>query len=57
MIVLYILIALLVFGLLIFIHELGHFLAARACGVAVKEFAIGMGPRIFKWKSKKHETE
>jgi len=56
-IVLYILIALLVFGLLIFIHELGHFLAARACGVAVKEFAIGMGPRIFKWKSKKHETE
>ena len=57
MIVLYIIVALLVFGLLIFIHELGHFLAARACGVAVKEFAIGMGPRIFSWRSKKYDTE
>ena len=53
---LYILIALLVFGLLIFIHELGHFLCARACGVGIKEFAIGMGPKLLSWKSKKHET-
>ena len=50
--VIYIFIALLVFGLLIFIHELGHFLAARACGVGVNEFAIGMGPKLFSWKSK-----
>ena len=54
--VLYIFIALLVFGLLIFIHELGHFLAARASGVGVKEFAIGMGPKLFSWKSKKYDT-
>ncbi len=53
---LYVLIALLVFGLLIFIHELGHFLCARACGVGVKEFAIGMGPKLFSWTSKKHST-
>ena len=54
--VIYIFVALLVFGLLIFIHELGHFLCARACGVGIKEFAIGMGPKIFSWKSKKYET-
>lgn len=54
--VFYILIALLVFGFLIFIHEGGHFLAARMCGVTVKEFAIGMGPKIFSRTSKKSGT-
>lgn len=53
----YFLIILLVFGVLIFIHELGHFLTARACGVTVKEFAIGMGPKIFSWNSKKYGTK
>lgn len=33
-------------GVLVFIHELGHFFAARQCNVQVKEFAIGMGPRL-----------
>ncbi len=51
--VLYILLALFIFGLLIFIHELGHFLVARACGVAILEFAIGMGPKVLSKKSKK----
>ena len=46
----------LVFGVLIFIHEFGHFIMARLCGVGVKEFAIGMGPRIFSWESKKYGT-
>ncbi|MBR2010192.1 MAG: site-2 protease family protein [Clostridia bacterium] len=50
---LYVLLALLVFGLLIMIHELGHFLVARACGVGIREFSIGMGPKIFSWKGKK----
>jgi regulator of sigma E protease len=49
----YILPAILVFGFLIFIHEFGHYLCARACGVGIKEFAIGMGPRIGGWTSKK----
>lgn len=43
---LYILFGILMFGLLIFIHELGHFLAARAFGVGIYEFAIGMGPKL-----------
>lgn len=55
--VLYIILALLVFGVLILVHEAGHFLAARLCGVGVKEFAIGMGPRVFSWRSKKHGTQ
>jgi regulator of sigma E protease len=44
--VLYILIAVIVFGVLIFVHELGHFLAAKACGIKVNEFSLGMGPKI-----------
>lgn len=46
--VLYILVAVLIFGGLIAVHELGHFLAAKACGVRVNEFSIGMGPALFK---------
>lgn len=42
----YILVAILIFGVLIAVHELGHFLAAKACGVRVNEFSIGMGPAI-----------
>ena len=53
---LYIVYAILIFGLLIFIHELGHFIVARLCGVKVLEFAIGMGPKLFSWKGKKHGT-
>lgn len=53
---LYILLALFIFGLLIFIHELGHFLVARMCGVKILEFAIGMGPKLISWKSKKSGT-
>lgn len=49
----YILPAILVFGFLIFIHEFGHYLCARACGVGIKEFSIGMGPRVGGWTSKK----
>jgi regulator of sigma E protease len=39
---------LLMLGVLITVHELGHFLAARAFGIRVREFAIGMGPVIYK---------
>ena len=48
-----ILVAFLVFGVMIFLHELGHYLAARACKVKVLEFAVGMGPKIFSRTSKK----
>lgn len=53
---LYIIYAILIFGLLIFIHELGHFIVARLCGVKVLEFAIGMGPKLFSWVGKKKGT-
>lgn len=48
----YILIAILIFGLLIGLHEFGHFAAAKACGVRVNEFSIGMGPLIFQKQGK-----
>lgn len=46
----------LVLGIIVFIHELGHLLAAKAFGVYCKEFAIGMGPTIFKLKKPHWET-
>ncbi len=51
--VLYILIAILIFGILIAVHELGHFMAARACGVKVLEFSMGMGPLLWQRRSKR----
>lgn len=48
-----ILIAILIFGGLIFIHELGHYLTARLFDVHILEFSIGMGPKVLSRKSKK----
>lgn len=45
----------LVFAVLVAVHELGHMLAAKACGVAVPDFSIGFGPRLFGFK--RAETE
>lgn len=39
--------AILIFAIMILIHELGHFIAAKAFGVKVNEFALGMGPKLF----------
>lgn len=47
-----IIIAILFFGFIIFIHEFGHFIFAKLFGVKVNEFALGMGPTIFKKKGK-----
>lgn len=41
-----IILAILVFGTIVFVHELGHFLLAKANGIRVDEFSIGMGPRL-----------
>lgn len=43
---LYIVIAILMLGIIIFLHELGHFIVGRLSGISVTEFALGMGPRI-----------
>ncbi len=45
--------AILIFSVIIFVHEFGHFIAARIFCVNVLEFAIGMGPAIWKYQGKK----
>ena len=46
-----VLVILLGFGVLIFIHELGHFMAARWAGIRCESFAVGMGPVLGAWRS------
>ena len=47
----------LILSLIVFVHEFGHFIAAKKNKVYVHEFAIGMGPKIFSFKRKNDETE
>jgi regulator of sigma E protease len=42
--------AIIIFLLLIFVHETGHFLTAKAAGIRVNEFALGMGPKVFSFQ-------
>ena len=50
-----IIIAILLFSFIIIFHELGHFLLAKASGIRVNEFALGMGPKLFGFR--KGETQ
>ena len=52
-----IVVLLLMLSLLIFVHEGGHFIAAKKCGVPVYEFALGMGPKVLSFKRKNDPTE
>ncbi len=52
MTVLKIVVALLIFGVIIMVHEFGHFIVAKWMKVRVNEFAIGMGPKLFSWGKK-----
>src|SRR5258708_16107006 len=45
----YIIPFLIVLTVLVFVHELGHYLVARRNGVKIEEFSIGFGPEIFAW--------
>lgn len=54
--VLYVLLGIVLLGVLIMVHEFGHFIAARLTGIEVKEFSIGFGPKLWQRKSKKHDT-
>ncbi len=56
MTLLYVLAAILMLGIMVTIHECGHFWAARCTGIPVREFAIGFGPAIYQWKSRKYDT-
>lgn len=46
-----------ILGIIVLVHEFGHFIFAKMFGIYVYEFAIGMGPKLVHWKSKKGETE
>lgn len=46
-----------ILGVIIFIHELGHFICAKKSGIYVYEFSLGMGPKIFKFNRKNDETD
>lgn len=50
--VLSIICAVLIFCVIVVVHEFGHFIVARKCGIDVREFAIGMGPVIFRKQGK-----
>lgn len=52
----YILAAIFLLGVIVAVHEFGHFISARMVGIPVKEFSIGFGPKLIGWKSKKHDT-
>jgi len=49
---LYIIVAVLLLCLLIVVHELGHFIAGRLCGIGVIEFSVGFGPKLLGWRRK-----
>lgn len=51
-----IVVLLLMLTVLIFVHEFGHFIVAKKCGVHVAEFALGMGPKVLGFKRKNDET-
>ncbi len=50
---LYLILTVLLMGVLVFVHELGHYATARLCGVTIHEFSIGMGKRLGGFTSKK----
>ena len=48
--IVYILLALVMLGVIIFLHEFGHYIVGRLLGIGIVEFAIGMGPKLLGWK-------
>ena len=55
-VIFYIFIMVLVFGVMVLLHEAGHYFVARRCKIEIKEFSVGMGPKILQKKSKKYDT-
>ena len=47
-----VILTIIIFGIIVIIHEWGHMRAARACGVYVEEFAVGMGPKLCGFNKK-----
>lgn len=51
--ILYILLAIVMLGFIVTVHEFGHYLVGRLCGIGVLEFSIGFGPKLLGFRSKK----
>jgi len=50
--VVYVILAILMIGVMILVHELGHYTVGRLCGIGIEEFSIGFGPKILGWRKK-----
>ena len=50
--ILYILIAILMLGFIVMMHEFGHYIVGRICGIGIVEFSVGMGPKLFGFRRK-----
>ncbi len=50
--VVYIILAIVLLGFIVLIHELGHYVVGRLCGMGIEEFSIGFGPRLCGWERK-----
>ena len=50
--ILYILLAIALLGVLVMVHEFGHYIVGRLTGMTVLEFSIGFGPKLLGWKRK-----
>ena len=50
--ILYILLAIVLLGVLVMVHEFGHYIVGRLTGMTVLEFSIGFGPKLLGWRRK-----
>ena len=50
--ILYVLLAIVMLGIIVTVHEFGHYCVGRLCGIGVLEFSVGFGPRLFGWERK-----
>ena len=48
----YILIAIVMLGFIVTVHEVGHYLVGRLCGIGIVEFSVGFGPKLFGFRRK-----
>ncbi len=50
--ILYVLLAIVMLGIIVTVHEFGHYLVGRLCGIGIVEFSVGFGPRLLGWERK-----
>ena len=50
--ILYVLLAIVILGLIVTVHEFGHYFVGRLCGIGIVEFSVGFGPRLLGWERK-----